>query len=55
MQRPAALPALRRRLLLVNLIPPFGERPKMLVTRCADCDRPELLRAEPKKVWSSND
>jgi hypothetical protein len=40
-------------LLLENVIPPFGERPKVLVVRCADCDRPELLTLanEDYRAW----
>jgi hypothetical protein len=37
-------------LLLVNVIPPFGERPKILVMRCADCDRPALVSLEHQRT-----
>jgi hypothetical protein len=39
----------------VNVIPPFGERPNLQITRCADCGRPELVTAEPKKLSQAND
>jgi hypothetical protein len=26
-----------------------------IVLRCADCDGPEFVTAEPKKLWPAND
>jgi hypothetical protein len=39
-------------LLLMNVIPPFGQRPRILAVRCVDCDHPEFLNmSEDYRAW----
>jgi hypothetical protein len=43
-------------LLLMNVIPPFGERPEILTLRCVDCDRAEFLTliGEGYRTWPAD-